>query len=52
MFLSLEKVSESAKKIGGESHGCQYIQLPYNCHLDQEYRMKNQTYEQEQISIL
>ena len=52
MFLSLEKVIEIAKKIGGENHGFRFIQLPYNFHFDQAYIKKNQTYEQEQISIL
>ena len=52
MFLSLEKVITIAKKIGGENHGFRFIQLPYNFHFDQAYIKKNQTYEQEQVSIL
>jgi len=52
MFLSLEKVIDIAKKIGGENHGFRFIQLPYNFHFDQAYIKKNQMYEQEQVSIL
>jgi len=52
MFLSLEKVVHIAKQIGGENHGFQFIQLPYNFHFDQAYMKKNQPYVQEKISIL
>ena len=31
MFLSLEKVIEIAKSVGGDDHGFRFIQLPYNC---------------------
>ena len=34
MFLSLEKVIDIAKNIGGENHGFRFIQLPYNFHFD------------------
>ena len=52
MFLSLEKVVETAKEIGGANHGLRFIQLPYNFHFDQAYMKKNQLYEQKQVSIL
>ena len=52
MFLSLEKVIDIAKNIGGENHGFRFIQLPYNFHFDQAYIKKNQIHGQEQVSIL
>ena len=52
MFLSLEKVVETAKDIGGANHGLRFIQLPYNFHFDQAYMKKNQLYEQKQVSVL
>lgn len=30
IYLSLEKVMETAKKVGGEKHGLKYIQIPIN----------------------
>ena len=42
MFLSLEKVLEIAKSVGGDDHGFRFIQLPYNLHFDQAYMKKNQ----------
>ena len=52
MFLSLEKVIDIAKKIGGENHGFRFIQLPYNFQFDQAYIKKNQSVQTEQVSIL
>ena len=42
MFLSLEKVMEIAKSVGGDDHGFRFIQLPYNLHFDQAVMQKNQ----------
>jgi aryl-alcohol dehydrogenase-like predicted oxidoreductase len=53
MFLSLEKVIDIAKNIGGENHGFRFIQLPYNFHFDQAYMKKNQSSGSDQlVSIL
>ena len=52
MFLSLEKVMEIAKSVGGDDHGFRFIQLPYNLHFDQAYMQKNQLVDDKSASIL
>jgi aryl-alcohol dehydrogenase-like predicted oxidoreductase len=52
MFLSLEKVIEIAKSVGGDDHGFRFIQLPYNLHFDQAYMQKNQLVDGKSVSIL
>jgi len=52
MFLSLEKVIEIAKSVGGDDHGFRFIQLPYNLHFDQAFMQKNQIVEGKSLSIL
>jgi len=52
MFLSLEKVVEIAKSVGGNDHGFRFIQLPYNLHFDQAYMQKNQLVDNNTASIL
>ena len=52
MFLSLEKVIEIAKSVGGDDHGFRFIQLPYNLHFDQALMQKNQLVNNKFASIL
>ena len=52
MFLSLEKVIEIAKSVGGDDHGFRFIQLPYNLHFDQAFMQKNQLVDGKSTSIL
>ena len=52
MFLSLEKVIEIAKSVGGDDHGFRFIQLPYNLHFDQAFMQKNQIVDGKSVSIL
>ena len=52
MFLSLEKVIEIAKSVGGNDHGFRFIQLPYNLHFDQAFMQKNQLVDGKSASIL
>ena len=52
MFLSLEKVIDIAKNIGGENHGFRFIQLPFNLMFDQAYLTKNHTINGKTISFL
>ena len=52
MFLSLEKVIEIAKSVGGDDHGFRFIQLPYNLHFDQAFMQKNQLVDGNSKSIL
>jgi len=52
MFLSLEKVIEIAKSVGGDDHGFRFIQLPYNLHFDQAFMQKNQLVNNKSASIL
>ena len=51
-FLSLEKVIEIAKSVGGDDHGFRFIQLPYNLHFDQAFMQKNQLVDGKSASIL
>ena len=51
-FLSLEKVIEIAKSVGGNDHGFRFIQLPYNLHFDQAFMQKNQLVDGKSASIL
>ena len=51
-YLSLEDIVNMAKEVGGENHGFRFIQLPYNMNYDQALLAKNQTLENESVSIL
>lgn len=51
-YLSLEDTVNMARKIGGESHGFRFIQLPYNMHYDQALLAKHQSLENENVSVL
>ncbi|MCH8915433.1 MAG: aldo/keto reductase [Thaumarchaeota archaeon] len=51
-YLSFEDTVNMAKKIGGENHGFQFIQLPFNMHYDQALLGKNQLLGTENVSIL
>ena len=51
-YLSLEDIVNMAKEVGGENHGFGFIQLPYNMNYDQALLAKNQTLENESVSIL
>ena len=51
-YLSLEEVFSIAKKIGGEDHGFRFIQLPFNMYYDQALLGKNQTLQNQDMSIL
>ena len=52
MFLSLEKVVDIARSIGGNDNGFRFIQLPYNLHFDQAFMQKNQMCNDKKTSIL
>jgi len=51
-YLSLSKVIEIAKQVGGDQHGFRFIQLPFNMYLDQAFMLKNQTIDGNTVSIL
>jgi len=51
-YLSLSKVIEIAKQVGGDEHGFRFIQLPFNMYLDQAFMLKNQTINGNTVSIL
>ncbi len=51
-YLSLEETIEIAKKVGGENHGLKFIQLPFNMYYDQALLTKNQTLQNQNMSIL
>lgn len=51
-YLSLEETIAIAKKVGGENHGLKFIQLPFNMYYDQALLTKNQTLQNQNMSIL
>ena len=51
-YLSLEETLNLAKKIGGESHGFRFIQLPFNMYYDQALLGKTQQSSSSNISVL
>jgi aryl-alcohol dehydrogenase-like predicted oxidoreductase len=50
--LLLSDVLRLAKEAGGNEHGFKFIQLPYNMYLDQALTMKNQIFNEKEVSIL
>ena len=51
-YLSLEDTVNMAKKIGGDNHGFQFIQLPFNLNYDQALLKKTQLLGNENVSVL
>ena len=51
-YLSLEETISIAKQVGGDDNGFRFIQLPFNMYLDQAYMIKNQNFQNQQLSIL
>lgn len=51
-YLSLEETIKTANKVGGESHGFRFIQLPYNMYYDQAFMLKAQLVNGKEMSIL
>ena len=51
-YLSLQDTVNLAKKVGGESHGFRFIQLPFNMYYDQALLAKNQTLNGKYVSLL
>ena len=51
-YLSLYDIVKIAKEVGGADNGFRFIQLPYNMYLDQALTQKNQSFEENNYSIL
>jgi aryl-alcohol dehydrogenase-like predicted oxidoreductase len=51
-YLSLERMVEIAREVGGEEHGFRFIQLPFNLAMPEALVGDNQTVEGEQVSVL
>lgn len=51
-YLSLQDVVQIARRVGGDSHGFRFIQLPYNLYYDQAFMLKNQSLNGTEMSIL
>lgn len=51
-FLSISKVIDLAKQVGGDNHGFRFIQLPFNLYLDQAMMIRNQIINDQSVSIL
>jgi len=43
---------EEARKVGGESHGFRFIQLPYNLAMPEAFNLRNQTVGDKRLTIL
>lgn len=50
--LSLSKILETAKLVGGENHNFKYIQLPFNKNKKNASILKNQTVRKDNLTIL
>jgi aryl-alcohol dehydrogenase-like predicted oxidoreductase len=50
--LSLERMTELARAIGGDSHNFRFIQLPYNLAMPEAYVADNQMLEGERVCLL
>jgi len=51
-YHSLERMIETAREIGGESHGFRFIQLPFNLAMPEALTLNNQIVDGEQMSVL
>ena len=51
-YLSLERMVEIAREVGGREHGFRFIQLPFNLGMPEALLMANQTVEGEPASVL
>jgi aryl-alcohol dehydrogenase-like predicted oxidoreductase len=51
-YLSLERMVEIARSVGGVEHGFRFIQLPFNLAMPEALVADNQTAEGEQVSVL
>lgn len=50
--LSLERIVEIAREVGGESHGFRFIQLPFNLAMPEALVLDNQALEGNLVSVL
>ena len=51
-YLSLERILEIARSVGGDEHGFRFIQLPFNLAMPEALVADNQTAEGEHVSLL
>ena len=51
-YLSLKKVLETAKAVGGEHHHFKALQLPYNLGMPEAFAIQNQLWDNEWISSI
>jgi aryl-alcohol dehydrogenase-like predicted oxidoreductase len=51
-YLSLERMVEIAREVGGAEHGFRFIQLPFNLAMPEALVADNQMAEGEQVSVL
>jgi aryl-alcohol dehydrogenase-like predicted oxidoreductase len=51
-YHSLARMVESAREVGGESHGFRFIQLPFNLAMPEALTLSNQTLGTHQVSTL
>ncbi|WBW96908.1 aldo/keto reductase [Oceanirhabdus sp. W0125-5] len=51
-YISLNKMYEIAKEVGGENHHFRFIQLPYNKIMKEAATLRNQEFQGQKITIL
>ncbi|HEX8846479.1 MAG TPA: aldo/keto reductase [Pyrinomonadaceae bacterium] len=51
-YLSIERITEIAREVGGPEHGFRFIQLPFNLAMPEALVADNQTINGERVSLL
>src|SRR6185312_5748893 len=51
-YHSLERMIAIAREVGGESHGCRFIQVPFNLAMPEALTLANQTLNGQHVSTL
>lgn len=50
--LSIERMTEIARTVGGDAHGFRFVQLPFNLAMPEALVLQNQTLNGERVSLL
>jgi aryl-alcohol dehydrogenase-like predicted oxidoreductase len=51
-YLSLERMVEIARQVGGQAHNLRFIQLPFNLAMPEALLLRNQSLDGERVSLL
>ena len=50
-YWSLEETVEIATEVGGDDHGCRFVQFPFNASMPEAAVLRNQTVQSERLSL-